>query len=131
MNNKFNQDRNMRFFKCAIAALAVSAAPSVFAGTLPTDTTGILPTGAQGNGGDTILVLIAWAVRLLAYSVMIIAAVGASWFIFNSFGEAATSKNGWGKFAGVAVGSLIMVGLVVTIGLVAIGWAAGLATGVT
>lgn len=118
--------------KTLLGALAFVVAPMVLAGALPTDSTEILPgTVTAGTGGDTIELLISWAVRLLAYGVMIIAAIGAAWFIFQAFGEAATTKNGWGKFAGVAVGSLIMVGLVVTIGLIAVGWAAGLAGGIS
>ena len=117
----------------AVAAMcSVAMVPVVFAGTLPTDPTEILPgTVTAGTGGDTIELLISWGVRLLAYGIMIIAALGSGWFIFQAFGEAASTKNGWGKFAGVAVGSLIMVGLVVTIGLIAVGWAAGLAGGIT
>ncbi len=132
MNCKFRFHPSQRLALMIATMVAVVMAPVVFAGTLPTDPTEILPgTVTAGTGGDTIELLISWAVRLLAYSIMIISAVGAAWFIFQAFGEAASTKNGWGKFAGVAVGSLIMVGLVVTIGLIAIGWAAGLAGGIT
>ena len=132
MNCKFRFHPSQRLALMISTMVAVVMAPVVFAGTLPTDPTEILPgTVTAGTGGDTIELLISWAVRLLAYSIMIISAVGAAWFIFQAFGEAASTKNGWGKFAGVAVGSLIMVGLVVTIGLIAIGWAAGLAGGIT
>lgn len=78
----------------AVAAMcSVAMVPVVFAGTLPTDPTEILPgTVTAGTGGDTIELLISWGVRLLAYAIMIIAALGSGWFIFQAFARQQPQK---------------------------------------
>lgn len=117
-------------FKALIFSFLYLAAFQLFAqdgGTLPGDISGIYPGAEEATTGGQLAGLIGWAVRILAYSLMVLAAVGAAWFIFTAFGRAADGRGNWGAFAGIAFGSLVMLTIVVTLGLVAVEWSAGLA----
>ena len=114
-------------FKVLIFSILYLTTLQVFAQALPGDISGIYPGAEEATTGGQLAGLIGWAVRILAYSLMVLAAVGAAWFIFTAFGRAADGRGNWGAFAGIAFGSLVMLTIVVTLGLVAVEWSAGLA----
>jgi len=122
-------DTFLTVIKSSMLFIVLFCIPDLFAQELPTDPGDVVPgIAADGGAGTALTSLVAWAVTLLAYALMVIAAVGAAWFIFLSFGQAADGRGSWAGFAGTAFGSLVMLTVVVTIGLIAVGWAEGLAT---
>ncbi len=129
MLKQYKSIKTMRRAWIGLGAALYLAAESAFA-ALPSSAQDVLPDGVAADGpvGGTMLAVVSWALQALAYLTMIVAVVGAGYFIFKSFGEASDTKGGWGKFGGVAIGSIIMVAVVVTLGLIAVNWAQGLAT---
>ena len=121
--------KTMRRAWIGLGAALYLAAESAFA-ALPSSAQDVLPDGVNAGDpvGNTMLAIASWSLQALAYLVMIVAAVGAGYFIFKAFGEASDTKGGLGKFGGMAIGSVIMLAVVVTIGLIAVNWAQGLST---
>ncbi len=96
---------------------------------LPQNADEVLPDGvASGEPISIVKSLISFSIQLLAYVMMAIAIVGAGYWIFKSFGDSQDTKGGYGQFGVSMVGSLIMVAVVVSLGLVAVDWAKGLST---
>lgn len=108
-----------------IAALLLSG--EVLA-ELPTDASDVLPDGvtSDGSAASTLVTIFAFFLKLAAYAVMIISAIAGGGYLLNSFGEAQRDRGGMGRFGITAVAVLVMIGLVVVFGLLAVEWADGL-----
>jgi len=128
---KFGQLKPFESLRSACTGLGITLyllTGNAFA-ALPSSAQDVLPDGvaADGTAGDTMMILASWTLQALAYLVMIVAVVAAGYFIVKAFGDASDVKGGWGRFGGIAFGSIIMIAVVVTLGLIAVDWAQGLA----
>lgn len=95
---------------------------------LPTDASDVLPDGvtSDGSASNTLVSIGAFFLKFAAYAVMIIAAIAGGAYLLSSFGEAQRDRGGMGRFGVTAVAVLVMIGLVVIFGLLAVDWADGL-----
>ncbi len=121
--------RSVHSICTALGITAYLFAGELMAGGLPTSGEDVLPDGVTGdNPSGAILGLVSWGAQFLAYALMLGAVVAGGYAIVTSFGEANSTKGGWGKFLGILVGSIVMIAVVVALGLVAVNWAQGLSS---
>ncbi|RUM93763.1 MAG: hypothetical protein DSZ28_06715 [Thiothrix sp.] len=118
--------KHKRVFAICGFALLLTAPLVLSAGALPS-------ADDLGLGGDTkpaegLVKYAAWGVKVLAYVMMIVTLLGAGGATVSAFVNATGKKGGMGEFFSVLVTSIVMASIVVSIGLIAVKWADGLAT---